>query len=207
MSLIETVEQLRSALGHPHKLTQNKIYDHLFDEAVEFIAAAPLLFIATTSKSGETTVSPKGDAPGFVNVADQHTLRIPERPGNKLLMSFQNILETGEVGLIFVVPNTEETLRVHGRATLRNDSIACQALAARDKPALLVTEVSVRECFFHCAKAFKRSKTWQPDSWSDPRKITFGQQIAANTAKNKLMRGAVAKAVNQAVKADYKKNL
>lgn len=207
MAQIEDLEQLRNVLGHPHTLTQNKIYDHIFDEAADFIAASPLLFLATTSQSGATTVSPKGDAPGFVNVGDKHTLRIPERPGNKLLMSFQNILETGAVGLIFVVPNTEETLRISGHARLLDDSSLCQALAARDKAALLVTEVTVHECFFHCAKAFKRSHTWQPESWQPPRKIAFGKQIAANTAKNKLVRGAVTTAVDQAIKLDYKTNL
>lgn len=207
MAEIKTLDALRDRLGQPHSMTQQKIYDALFDEAVDFIARAPLLFMATVSKDGAATVSPKGDGPGFVHVDDDGTLLIPERPGNKLAFGLTNILETGRIGLIFLIPGTEETLRVNGTCVLDDDPALCAKLEARGQDAILVMRVSVEECFFHCAKAFKRSQTWQPDSWGDAFKINFGEMMARNAGGNKLKQKAVEVAVNQAVKQDYKHNL
>lgn len=204
---ITSVDQLRKLMGEPHDLTAKKIYSQMFPEAVEFIARSPLLFMSTSDAQGQVTVSPKGDASGFVRVVDERTLLIPERPGNKLLHGLGNILESGEIGLIFILPGTEETLRVNGRAALYADEDLCDEFAANGKPAQLIIEVTVRECFFHCAKAFKRSKTWQPESWPEKQKISFGKIIAANTAGNVVSAKAIGLAVDQAVKYDYKKNL
>lgn len=204
---ISSVEQLRKQLGHPHKLTTQKIYSQLFGDAINFIQKSPLVFMGTSNAQGQVTVSPKGDGPGFVQVADEHTLLIPERPGNKLLHGLSNIVQSGEIGLIFVLPGTEETLRVNGEAALFADEDVCDQLAANGKPAQLIIQVSVRECFFHCAKAFKRSETWQPESWQEKQKLSFGKQIAANAAGNAISAKAVSLAVDQAVKLDYKTNL
>lgn len=207
MKPIDSMDVLRSKLGEPHSLTQQKIASQLFADAQAFIRQSPLVFMSTRDAEGGTTVSPKGDAPGFVRVIDEHTLLIPERPGNKLLHGLSNILETGSIGLLFTIPGTEETLRVNGSAALYEDEDQCKAMEANGKPALLLIKVEVEQCFFHCAKAFKRSKAWQPDTWPEPMKIKFGQQIARNAAKNKLGRAAIAVAVDAAVKADYKHNL
>lgn len=204
---ISNVEQLRKHMGEPHKLTTQKIYSQLFADATCFIQKSPLLFMATSNAQGKVTVSPKGDAAGFVRVADGNTLLIPERPGNKLLHGLDNILQSGEIGLIFVLPGTEETLRVNGSASLFTDEDVCAELAANGKSAQLIIQVSVRECFFHCAKAFKRSQSWQPDSWPEKQKISFGKQIAANATGNTISAKAVSLAVDQAVKIDYKINL
>ncbi len=207
MKPIETTQQLRALLGKAHPLTKSKIYDHVFAEAAAFIALSPLIFIATADADGQITVSPKGDGPGFVRVEDERTLLIPERPGNKLLHGLCNLLETGQIGLIFVVPGSAETLRINGRARLFQDAETCTAMAANGKEALLITQVSVRECFFHCAKAFKRSHAWDPQTWTAPFKLSFGKQIARQSAGNKISRKAVEIAVDQAVSLDYKKNL
>ena len=207
MQRIQTTEQLRAMLGDALPLTRNKIYDHVFADAAAFIAKTPLIFVATSDRQGQPTVSPKGDAPGFVQVEDEHTLLIPERPGNKLLHGFCNILDTGQIGLIFVLPGTGETLRINGTAQLFHDPDTCAAMAANGKDALLVTRVSVRECFFHCAKAFKRSHAWEPQAWSEPLKLSFGKQIAQKSAGNKIARKALEMAIDQAVNLDYKKNL
>ena len=204
---INSIEQLRKHMGSPHKLTKQKIYPQLFADATDFIQKSPLIFIATSNKQGRVTVSPKGDAPGFAHVLDESTLMIPERPGNKLLHGLENILETGEVGLIFVLPGTEETLRINGRAALYSDDELCEQMAANGKPAQLIIEVSVRECFFHCAKAFKRSRSWQADSWREHHKISLGKQIAANATGNVVTAKAVSLAVDLAIKHDYKNNL
>ena len=110
----------------------------------------------TSSQSGESAVSPRGDQPGFVTVRDEVTLYIPERQGNKLIFSLQNILENPNVGLLFMVPGTNETLRIRGKAELTADAELCQELSSRGKAALLVIVVRVTECYFHCAKAFIR---------------------------------------------------
>ncbi len=194
-------------MGKPHSLTQNKISDALTQEAKDFIAIAPLIFMATADSEGQPTVSPKGDLPGFVSIEDDKTLLIPERPGNKLLHGLGNIIENGHIGLIFLVPGTEETLRVNGRCAIYRDTELSKKMAANGKPALLILKVEVEQCFFHCAKAFKRSHAWQPDEWPERIKISFGKQIAKNAASNKIARKAIEKVVDQAVKADYKMNL
>jgi len=207
MADITSQDALRARMGEPMELTQAKIYDGLFDEARAFIARSPLIFVATTSKDGVPTVSPKGDAPGFVAVSDDHTLLIPERPGNRLCHGLTNVIETGTIGLIFLIPGQEETLRVTGRAVIKDDADLCEQFSARGKPALLVQHVSVETCFFHCAKAFKRSQTWMPDSWAEPMRISFGDIIARNSGKSKLTRAALKTGIDVAVKQDYKSNL
>ena len=206
MKLIESVEQLRDLLGKPHSLTQQKISSELTPEARDFIEKSALLFIATAGENG-VTVSPKGDQAGFIKILNDRSLLIPERPGNKLLHGLSNILTTGHIGLLFVIPGTEETLRVNGSAVLYEDEEICAEMAANGRSALLVIKVEIKECFFHCAKAFKRSQAWDSESWPEPQKINFGAQIAKKAARGKVTRAAIAKAVDAAVKADYKLNL
>ncbi|KAA1193020.1 pyridoxamine 5'-phosphate oxidase family protein [Pseudohalioglobus sediminis] len=207
MKRIETVDELRQLIGEPHSLVQHKISPVLTPEARDFISRSPLLFMATKDDVNRVTVSPKGDVAGFVRVGDEHTLLIPERPGNKLCHGLGNILRTGSVGLLFTLPGTEETLRVNGRAQLYEDDETCGEMSANGKPALLLIRVEVEECFFHCAKAFKRSKSWQPETWQQPLKVNFGKQIARNSGRGKVSGAAVAIAVDAAIKADYKNNL
>src|SRR5205814_7712122 len=123
-------------------------------------------------------VSPKGDGPGFVAVHGDDTLLIPDRKGNKLIFGLQNILANPRVAVIFLVPGTEETLRIQGSAELTADPAVLDRLAARGQPARLAIRVHVDACFFHCAKAFKRSRLWQPETWPDRRKISFGKLVA-----------------------------
>ena len=108
---------------------------------------------------------------------DQKTLSIPDRPGNKLIDGHRNIIENPNIGLIFFVPNIRETLRINGKAELRNDPELLNRLEARGKPAFLVTKITVEESFFHCGKALIRSNLWNPDSWQEPEKISFGKML------------------------------
>jgi len=178
MSVIKTTAQLRALIGEPNEQVPRKIHRSLNRQAIAFIQRAPMMFLSTTDASGQSTVSPKGDAPGFVRVVDAQRLLIPERKGNKLLFSLQNILANPHVSMIYVVPGTSETLRVSGDAQLLDDRELCESFVERDKPALLVTRVRVTECYFHCAKAFLRSDLWNPASWPAPVKISFGEEIA-----------------------------
>lgn len=175
---IQTEAQLRDLLGEPTAAVQQKIFDHVDEYAAAFIAKAPLAFLATCDGDGQLDVSPKGDAPGFVVVEDDKTLLLPDRPGNKLIFGFRNILQNPRVALIFVVPGVTETLRVAGSAELTRDPDLLTRLGARGKPALLVTRIHVEECFFHCGKAFLRSELWQPTTWPKGAAANIGKQLA-----------------------------
>ncbi|MFT6101395.1 MAG: PPOX class probable FMN-dependent enzyme [Arenicella sp.] len=163
--VVKDAAGLQQLLGEPKAMVKQKVVKNLDDMMVNFIKRSPLIFIASYGENGLPDISPKGDAAGFVQVNQDGALLIPERPGNKLMFGFNNILENNRVGLIFVIPCTRETLRVKGRATLSRDPDLLQALAAQGTPALLCTHVEVAECFFHCGKAMIRSHLWKPESW------------------------------------------
>lgn len=179
MARLQSTEQLRALLGSPNETVPLKIHPALTNTGVAFIAKSSMAFLATCGADGMPTVSPKGDQPGFVHVADSRTLLIPERKGNKLIFSLQNILANPKVGLIFLVPGTCETLRVQGTAELLDDIGLREQLSSRGDKALLVMKVSIESCYFHCAKAFLRSELWQPRAWPERVPVSFGREIAA----------------------------
>ena len=180
-----------------------KLGDRLDDFARDFVARAPFLVLATADAEGRADASPKGDAPGFVVVHDERTLLIPDRPGNRLVMGHRNILANPHVGLLFVVPGTDETLRVNGRAELTRDPALLEALAARGRPAVLALRVTVEECFFHCGKAFIRSALWKPERWGERHAVSFGAMLAP-----KLGRGEeTARQIDAAIAENYRNEL
>ena len=174
---------LRAVIGHTAPGLADKVLNHIDSFAAEFIARSPFLVLATTAADSTMDASPKGDAPGFVEVLDEHTLLIPDRAGNKLAYGHVNVLANPQVSLLFMIPGTRETLRINGQATLHVDPLWLERLAAADgKPAKVVIRVRVAEAFFHCAKAFIRSKLWQADSWPPPHRVSFGAMWAAQKA-------------------------
>jgi PPOX class probable FMN-dependent enzyme len=200
---VTSVAHLRSILGEPNPATPKKLLTALDDLAVSFIRRSPFLVLGTADRDGNQDCAPKGDAPGFVEVVDSNTLLIPERKGNKLLFTFQNILENPHVGIIFLVPATNETLRVNGTAELLDDPAILQRLGARGNPALMAVRVTVQQCFFHCAKAFLRSQLWQPDTWGEPIAFSWGKYLAEKMGRD----DSVASKIDAAVQHDYKNNL
>ena len=202
-SQLATLDSVRSIIGEPHKVTPMKVMDALDEVSIDFIRHSPFLMLSTASADGQPDVSPKGDDPGFVKVVDPRCLWIPDRKGNKLIFSLQNILANPRIGILFLVPGTEETLRVHGTAELTSDPEILRELAARGQPALLAIRVAVEKCFFHCAKAFKRSQLWKPESWPSRLRISFGKLLAPRLGGD----GALAKQIDDLVEADYKENL
>lgn len=176
---IEDEQALQSVIGEPMEFVRVKVAAGLDAIMLEFIAQSPLLFVSTIDAEGRIDVSPKGDPRGFVQVDGDGNLLIPERPGNKLAFGFNNILRNSQIGLIFVVPNQRETLRVKGRATLHRDPDILQSMVVNGKPALMFTYVQVEECFFHCGKALIRSKLWQPDSWPQGQSSIGARQFAS----------------------------
>lgn len=166
--IVTTESELRQIVGEASALARRKDIGHLDPHARAFIAQAPFLLMATASAAGRCDVSPKGDGPGFVTVLDDQRLAIPDRPGNRRVDGMRNLLENPHVGLIFLIPGREDTLRVNGRAWIVRDEDLLARMEVQGKRPLLAVGVQVEECFLHCAKAFKRSRLWQPDQWPDP---------------------------------------
>lgn len=180
-----------------------KISDRLDAHATDFIARAPFLVLSTANAEGRADASPKGDAPGFVWIEDERTLVIPDRPGNKLAMGLENIVSNPHVGLLFMIPGTDETLRINGRAELSNDPALLERLAARGRPAVLAIRVEVEECFFHCAKAFIRSKLWQPDTWGERHRVSFGRMLAEKLGAD----DDAARQIDERIQSNYENEL
>jgi len=160
-------DELRALMGTPSERAIKKESATVDEASRRFIEHSPFLLLATSNSAGQCDVSPKGDAPGFVHVLDERHLVIPDRPGNKRLDGMRNLLDNPHVGLIFLIPGREETLRVNGRASIIRDEDILASLAARDKRPLVAIGVEVEECFLHCPKAFRRSKLWEPAEWPD----------------------------------------
>lgn len=131
----------------------------------EWLARSPLCLVATAGADGSCDVSPKGDPAGFALVLDDRTIALPERPGNKRMDGFRNILANPQVGLIFLLPGRGDTLRVNGRARIVREAPFFDRMTVRGHRPRLALQVEVEEVFHHCSKAFLRSGTWDPDSW------------------------------------------
>jgi PPOX class probable FMN-dependent enzyme len=164
---ITTEAELRELLGEPMERAINKERVRLLPMDRRWLAASPLCLIATCDDQGNCDVSPKGDPAGFVKVLDDTRLAIPERPGNRRADGYLNILRNPHVGLIFVVPGRNETLRVNGRARLVRDAAYFDDMVVKGHRPIMAIEVDVEQIFFHCAKAFLRSSLWKPTAW-DP---------------------------------------
>ena len=163
--ILTTEQDLRAIMGVPSVRARMKEQQSLDEHTRAFIAQSPFLLIATSDANGRCDVSPKGDAQGFVQILDDHRLVIPERPGNKRLDGMSNILANGHVGLIFLVPGRQETLRVNGKAWITRDPELLTRCVAQGKAPVVAIGVEIEQCFLHCPKAFIRSHLWQHDAW------------------------------------------
>jgi hypothetical protein len=175
---IESLAELRQVIDEPNPVTRQKVFEALDEQMQAFVARAPFCLLATADADGQLEVSPKGDVPGFVQIEDARTLLLPDRKGNKLLFGLQNILANPQVALIFLLPGTDETLRVSGRAELHSEPALLARLSARGQPALIAIRIHVERCFFHCARAFLRASLWKPETWSERQRISMGRQLA-----------------------------
>ena len=200
---IDTVDGLRAIIGEVNPAVQVKINPAIDEFARAYIAVSPFIVLSTSDRTGRQDVSPKGDTPGFVVVENETTLLIPDRKGNRLIYSLQNIIENPHVGVLFLVPGTNETVRVNGTASLTNDPEVCQRLSARGQAALLAIRVRVEECFFHCAKAFLRAQLWQPPNWPANLRPSFGKMLAPKLGGDEQM----VKMIDTMIDEDYRTNL
>ena len=158
-----------------------KQIDHLDVHCKRFIALSPFVVLASASGVGDLDSSPRGGAPGFVHVVDERTLLIPDSPGNNRLDTFSNLAETRRIGLLFLIPGVDETLRVNGRTRLAIDPASLLPFAA-DARVRVAIEVNVVDAYLHCAKAVMRSKLWHPETWVDREALpTMGEMLADQT--------------------------
>jgi PPOX class probable FMN-dependent enzyme len=169
--VIKDEAELRGLYPATHELAIQTFQDRLGIHAQEFIRRSPFLCLGTQSVDGRADVSPRGDPPGFVRILDDRTLAIPDRPGNNRLDSLSNILSNPNVGLLFIVPGFDDTLRVNGRARLVTDPDLLGTMRVNDRVPTLAIMVEVREVFMHCAKAFRRSHLWDASHHQDRRQM------------------------------------
>ncbi|NUW30663.1 pyridoxamine 5'-phosphate oxidase family protein [Nonomuraea sp. SMC257] len=162
---ITSESELRELLGDvmPRAATKERVRLHERDR--QWLALSPFCLIATSAADGSCDVSPKGDPAGFVHVVDDTTIAIPDRPGNRRADGFRNLLTNPHVGLIFLVPGRNETLRINGRARLVREAPFFDEMIVKGHRPHLALVVEIDQIFFHCAKAFLRSALWKPDSW------------------------------------------
>jgi PPOX class probable FMN-dependent enzyme len=181
--VITSEAELRAVVGEPAQRVRDKVIQHLDQHCREFIARSPFLLISSADGTGNLDVSPKGDPAGFVQVLDDHTLAIPDRPGNRRVDTFRNLLQNPKVGLIFLIPGKRETLRVSGTATLVRDAGLRQQMAVGGRVPELALVVSVERALFHCAKCMIRSGLWQPDAWPDTSTMASPAEILVAHAR------------------------
>ncbi len=160
-------QSLRSMFDATHALAIQKFQSALGEHAQAFIRRSPFLCLGTQSPDGRADVSPRGDPPGFVQILDARTLAIPDRPGNNRLDSLSNIIANPSVGLLFIIPGFDDTLRVNGRASLTTDPAILESMRVNNRVPNLAIIVRVGEVFMHCAKAFRRSHLWDPNHFQD----------------------------------------
>ncbi len=179
--VVEGEEALRAATGEAHQRALDKVVDVIDDHARRFIAAAPFVFIGSAAEDGSIDVSPKGDPAGFVRVLDERTLAIPDRPGNRRYDTWRNLFANPSVGLIFIVPGIEWTLRVSGQALLVRDPALRDALTERGKRPDQVLVVAVERVLAHCPKCMIRSGLWKPPAWPDTTTVpTLAETLVAH---------------------------
>ncbi|MBO3759351.1 pyridoxamine 5'-phosphate oxidase family protein [Ciceribacter sp. L1K22] len=159
---IREEEALRALFEPTHDLAVRKCLPALGPHAREFIRRSPFVCIGTQDGKGRADVSPRGDPAGFVQVLDARTLAIPDRPGNNRLDTLANILANPSVGLLFMIPGFDDTLRINGRATLTRDPALLDTMAVDNRRPKLAIIIDIAEVFFHCAKAFRRAGLWNP---------------------------------------------
>jgi len=168
---------LRDMFPPTHELAIQKVQTTLDRYAQEFIRRSPFFCLGTQNTAGKADVSPRGDPVGFVKILDDETLAIPDRPGNNRLDSLANIVDNPQVGLLFIVPGFDETMRVTGRASLSTDPALLNDMAVNGRVPQLAIVVKVQTVFIHCAKAFRRAHLWDPAHHQDRKEMPSLVQI------------------------------
>jgi len=196
---ITSREALRSLYVQPKGRAVAKQLDFLDAHCRKFISLSPFVVLASASAAMALDASPRGGEPGFVKVIGANTLLLPDAPGNNRLDTLENILQTGKLGLLFLIPGVDETLRVNGAAALSADAAQLALFAHSRRPPKLVIEITVAEAYLHCAKALMRAALWNPatqvdrsvlPSMGEMLKEQTGSEAQAETQAQMLVRYA-----------------
>lgn len=180
--VVTSEAELRRLYPEPVDLIKRKILSKLDRHCRRFVSLSPLVFISTASRDGHCDVSPRGDPPGFVQVFSETQLALPDRPGNNRLDALRNIIENPWIGLLFVIPGVQDTLRVNGRATVVAAPDLLGRLIVDGRPPASAIVVDVEEAFLHCGRAFRRGKVWEPAHYLPPGTLPpLGQMLADQT--------------------------
>jgi len=179
---ITTIPALRALYGPARERALKKEIPALDAHAVQFIGLSPVVVLASSDADGHMDASPRGGEPGFVKVPDAHTLLLPDAPGNNRLDTLENIVATGQVGLLFLVPGVDETLRVNGHAALSRAPEDIARCTTEKRAPVLVLRVTVKDAYLHCAKALMRSELWSPQARVDRAVLpTAGEMLMDHT--------------------------
>ena len=205
--VISDEASLRSLFHATHDLAIKKMLGALDVHSQDFIRRSPFVCLGTQSAEGKADVSPRGDHAGFVRILDDRTLAIPDRPGNNRLDSLSNIISNPGVGLLFIIPGYEDTLRVNGRATLVTEPALLGSMAVNGKSPKLAIVVSVTEAFMHCAKAFRRSRLWDPDHFQDRAEMPSLVKIILDQTTGAPEDPEEMRKLDEGLEEDYRKSM
>lgn len=177
-SAIASEAELRALYEEPIAAALRKDIAHLDEICRRLIAASPMVVIGSVDGRGRGDVSPRGGPPGFVSVLDDRHLAIPDATGNRRLDTLANVVASGRLGLLFLIPGRDTTLRVSGRACVSADAELLASLDPVGKPPRSAIVVEAEEVFAHCPKAFIRSRLWEPESWPDPQALPSAAEVS-----------------------------
>ena len=198
----DRIAELRTLYAQPTERAQRKEIRRLDPHCRRFIALSPFVVLASADDANHCDASPRGGDPGFVKVLDDTTLLIPDAPGNNRLDTLQNIQASGRIGLLFLVPGVDETLRVNGRARVSTDVEQIRLCTTERRAPKVVIEVRAEEVFLHCAKALMRSKLWSDANRVERSTLpTMGQMIADQSGMH------IAPETQEEMVARYQKDL
>jgi len=195
--MIDSVDALRRLYPPAKERSVLKQLDHLDRHCLRFVELSPFVVLSSASKDGKCDASPRGGEPGFVKAPDEKTLLLPDAPGNNRLDTLENIASTGRIGLLFLVPGVDETLRVNGAARLANDDSILNGFKTEKRTPRLVIEINVEDAYLHCAKALMRSRLWDSANHVDRATLPsmgemlrdqIGPQVPAETQAQMLER-------------------
>ena len=193
---ITNLEALRELYGPARERALKKEIPALDTHATRFVGLSPFVVLASSDAGGHMDASPRGGEPGFVKMPDAHTLLLPDAPGNNRLDTLENIIATGRLGLLFMVPGFDETLRVNGRAVLSTDPADLALCAdARRTPALVI-RLTVESVYLHCSKAFMRSGLWDASRHTDRAKLPSMAEMLRDQIR--VLKGEEVEAESQA---------
>jgi PPOX class probable FMN-dependent enzyme len=165
--IVSTLDEVRKTLREPMPPVVDKVMDHIDDVSRKIIETSPFIVVASANGQGYPDISPKGDPEGFVQVLDEKSLAIPDRPGNRRVDTFKNLLENPYLALLFLIPGKGETLRVTGECRIVRDRALRESMAIGDRVPDFAVVLHVERVLIHCPKCVIRSKLWQPESWPD----------------------------------------